>query len=168
MDALWGQRSHYLTSRLTKSLIEMNNNQQWYDKRQSYGGRRHDANSDAWKGYRKSNRDASTDSWHSQGSSRNYGSDSGFSGPGAYKEQKYKKREDSMKEAKKQKRIQKLEGSSRSKFVDKKYNKSDKICMFYPPGKCGHCDGDHFGAPFQSGKITGEDGKLETVPCPVQ
>ena len=52
--------------------------------------------------------------------------------------------------------------------MDENYNKSKRVCMFYPPGKCAHCDGNHFGAPFQSGKITGEDGKLEQVPCPVQ
>ena len=78
------------------------------------------------------------------------------------------KKQEAQKKAKDMQRMASLEGLSRRRYVDPKYNRSDKIHPMVPVGVCGHCKACHYGYPYQAEKIVSSDGTLTCVPCPVQ
>ena len=81
---------------------------------------------------------------------------------------KESKKEKAKKESRKIRRMTKLERESRQKKVDPTYEATANVCRFFSVSKCAHCNGDHYGVPYQRTPIADESNKLTSVQCPIQ
>ena len=70
--------------------------------------------------------------------------------------------------AERQRKAERVERIARAKYFDDSYESSPFALRLVPLSQCAHCDGVHYGKPWQGPEGKKADGRLNLKGCPIQ